>query len=169
MRHITVILAVLLPFLATATMYAQTTVSIWSFSGKSPEQIKETYGVPVLEDLNKEQSPFHYLEYKDFHVSLEPEDNMLVGFETDNPRFVFLTGLIDGGVKVGDKISKLAGIEKKVPEYNRSANALKTPKTETELWNHTATHIIFEDTQDPYLFYVVNGTIKAIGYYSIYL
>ena len=64
---------------------------------------------------------------------------------------------------------KLAGIEKKVPEYNRSANALKTPKTETELWTHTATHIIFEDTQDPYLFYVVNGTIKAIGYYSIYL
>lgn len=164
--HILPVLTAVLFLAAAFPAPAQT--SIYSFDKKSPDLIKKTYGTPILEDAKAEFTPSYTLQYKNFCVYLDPDDYALVGFETESPDFVMLTGFVSGGIKVGDKISKLNGIEKKDPYFNKAGNGLKTPAIETQLCGKIATHILFEQTTEKYYFYVVNGIIKAMGYYSEY-
>ena len=135
-----------------------------SFEGKTPEMIIKEYGKPLNEDLMPDPS-FYVLKYESFTIVLEIESFFIDEFVTASSQFSFLCGIVDGGVKVGDPIQKLQTIDKKYTE-DRAGNGLKTPKITAPLVNHEANYILFEQDPERFYFYVKDGIIQEIGYFT---
>ena len=135
-----------------------------TFSGKTPEKVKQQYGTPVLEDAYS-MSESYLLKYKDFSITFAQGSNYIEEFRTDNKKFIFLSSVLGGGVKVGDKVSKLSSIPLSKLK-NKSGNKIKTPKFEVDLGDgnatKNATHVLFEEESERYYFYAENGVIKII-------
>ena len=135
-----------------------------SFDGKTPGMIIKEYGDPLNEDLIPDQS-FYILKYESFSIALEPDTYILDEFITSSSQFKFLCGIVDGGVKVGDPIQKLQTIDKKYTE-DKAGNELKTPRITPPLVNHEANYILFEQDTERFYFYVKDGIIQEIGYFT---
>ena len=141
---------------------AQTDIK--SFQGKTPEMIIKEYGDPLNEDLIPDQS-YYVLKYESFTIVLEPETFTIDEFVTATSQFKFLCGIVVGGVKVGDSINKLQTIDKKYTE-DKAGNELKTPRITAPLVNHEANYILFEQDTERFYFYVKDGIIQEIGYFT---
>lgn len=141
---------------------AQTDIK--SFQGKTPEMIIKEYGDPLNEDLIPDQS-YYVLKYESFSIALERDTYILDEFITSSSQFKFLCGIVDGGVKVGDPIQKLQTIDKKYTE-DKAGNELKTPRITAPLVNHEANYILFEQDTERFYFYVKDGIIQEIGYFT---
>ena len=135
-----------------------------SFDGKTPGMIIKEYGDPLNEDLIPDQS-FYILKYESFSIALERDTYILDEFITSSSQFKFLCGVVDGGVKVGDPIQKLQTIDKKYTE-DKAGNELKTPRITPPLVNHEANYILFEQDTERFYFYVKDGIIQEIGYFT---
>ena len=73
-------------------------------------------------------------------------------FSIEDSRFPVITNYIAGGVRVGEKISKLDSCEYGKPVFKKT---LKDGSKEYSLWG---------DSYDPVYFYVKNGIIESIVY-----
>ena len=79
----------------------------------------------------------------------------LRSFALENNRFPALTNYIEGGIRVGDKFSKLDKFEYGKPVFKKT------------LEDGTAIYRLWEDSYDQITFSVKNGIIKSIVYMSI--
>ncbi len=79
----------------------------------------------------------------------------LTSFDLENNRFPALTNYIEGGIRVGDKFSKLDKFE-----YGK-------PVFKDKLEDGTAVYILWEDSYDQVYISVKDGIIKSIVYLSI--
>ena len=136
------------------------------FDGKTPEQIKAIYGKPQHEDpVNDSES--YCLRYNDFFVALDPGNYTVDEFATNNSKFVFLENTVTGGVKVGDPISKLSGIENRIKyDVNKYEDRLKTPKEPIQVFKKISNYVVLESADVSFYFCVENGKIAEIGYFT---
>ncbi len=79
----------------------------------------------------------------------------LTSFALENNRFPALTNYIEGGIRVGDKFSKLDKFE-----YGK-------PVFKDKLEDGTAVYILWEDSYDQVYISVKDGIIESIVYLSI--
>ena len=143
--------------------FAQTDIA--SFNGKTPQQIKSVYGASMYED-DGGYSDCYVLKYDTFSIAIDPDTMRTREFITNSSKFYFLMDIVQGGVKVGDSISKLYNINTQYTQ-NKPGNMLKTPKMQIKIKNHDANFVIFEERVGRFYFYVENSIIKEIGYFEI--
>lgn len=83
-------------------------------------------------------------------------------FVTSKPEYLFLTNYINGGVKVGDKLSKVKNFNFANTKYGR--NKAKNNCTFDERADGYDYYIIFGEEMEYILLEVENGTITTISY-----
>ena len=98
-------------------------------------------------------------------VTLLKDSYALESFKTENPRYLFLTDFVQGGVKVGDPVSKLENVDFAHTRYgrNKMENDFKFVRT-TETGK--AVYKIFAKEYQSFTIYAKNGKIISILYSS---
>ena len=98
-------------------------------------------------------------------ITLLKDSYALESFKTENPKYLFLTDYVQGGVKAGDQLSKIQNVDFVHTRYgrNKAENGLKFVRT-TETGK--SVYSIFAKEQQSFILYVKNGKILSILYES---
>ena len=148
---------------------------IKTFDHMSPEDVIALYGTPLrAEEYSSDyeeyivfynHSRFYFCPVRDLNGR---EYYSLLGFETDSPQFRVLSDYIEGGVKVGDSLTRLQSIDFQHSPYgrNKAANALKPTSRYLIMDSYKSSYVAFEEQYCFLTFCVENGIIKAFALYA---
>lgn len=165
--------------LLTVCAFGQTDIKI--FKKMSPTQISKTLGLAYSTNAETAQKAyweeFNYvgdqmvLRDKATKGIYDPGIALLKSngstyslylFVTSKPEYLFLTNYINGGVRVGDKLSKVKNVNFANTKYGR--NKAKNNCTLDESINGTDYYTIFGEEMEFILLKVENGIITTIAY-----
>ncbi len=95
-------------------------------------------------------------------IVIDDEDYTLTGFDTRSSNFIILSDFINGGVRVGDSISRLAAYDFVHTTYgrNKEGNALKQ---DVNYPDGTSSYTLFEEEFQSIFFRVQNNIIIEIS------
>lgn len=99
------------------------------------------------------------------------ESYILEGFETKSPNYCFLSDVVPGGIKVGDKLIDFKDIDFVHSIYGKGKadNGLKNDSEGTALlFNcggeyYLSNYVIFEKEEYSYRLSITNGIVIAVG------
>ena len=148
---------------------------IKTFEDMSPEDVKALYGTPLVDDDsfdNYSAYVIFYEHFKFYYCELENAQGQMyyhmADFETDSPLFCVLSDYIEGGIKVGDPLSRLQSIDFQHCPYglNKSGNALKVSTLPYPIFGHPTNYVAFDEQYLSLFFAVEDGVITAFSLLS---
>ena len=160
---------------ASLICFAQ--MDIATLDGKTPNQIISIIGAPNVVDTVGHTCSVTLI-YGDCVVFLDEmsEDDgeyRLCGFETDSPSYCILSDLVPGGIRVGDRMSKLQSLDFVNTKYGKgnTQNAFKSGRIETKLLTdagkaYVVNYSLFGAERVVYLFCIEGETVRALSMIS---
>jgi len=164
MKKITLFITLLLFSIAAG---AQTDIK--TLEGKTSSQITRVTGTPKSTDFGDSFTYVDIYEYSDTRFGINRNSKSLEFFVTKSSKYCVLSGLISGGIRVGDDISKLKNFNFANTAYGRkkSSNAFKSnPKVIHDLMGYASNYVIFEDEYNTIYITIKNNKVVAWGFSS---
>lgn len=161
-RTITTILV-----LALVTFAAGAQTDIKNIEGKTGTQITRITGTPSSKDLGDSFPDVDIYEYSDTRFGILRDTKKIDFFVTKSTKYCVLSGLIPGGIRVGDSLSKLRGFDFAGCAYGRGkpSNAFKgNPGMIVDLMGYDSNYVIFEDEYHTIYIAVRNNKVVAWSY-----
>ena len=134
---------------------------IKTLEGRTPEQIIAIFGNPEVKDYSMTEYMCPVVFYKDkqfffglVQINDAGDEAFLCGnIETCDPSLCVFTDRIDGGIKIGDPLSKLQLL----------GDALQPNEMPYNIFSHPANYVAFKDECQSYFFSVENGVVTAFS------
>ena len=150
------------------SVYAQRDIK--TIEGMSSSQIRSIMGTPKSTDLGESFSDVGIYEYDDTRFGIMRNNRRnLDFFVTKSSKYCVLSGLIPGGIRVGDDIPKLKDFYFANCAYgrNKASNALKSnQKVVHDLIGYSSNHVIFEDEYHSIHITIEDNKVVAWGFSS---
>ena len=165
MRRIVTILSLAL---VCVSVHAQRDIK--TLEGMTSSQIRTIMGTPKSADLGESFSDVDIYEYDDTRFGIMRNNRRnLDFFVTKSSKYCVLSGLIPGGIRVGDDISKLMDFDFANCAYgrNKASNALKSnQKVVHDLLGYASNYVIFEDEYNSIYITIKDNKVVAWGFSS---
>lgn len=161
------IILTILTILTAVPAMAQKDLS--ELNGMTDGQVKKTYGQPKEYTANHEYTMSSYFRYDDMEIFYTQSHESIDCFDISSDRVKVLSNFIAGGVRVGDKLSKIQNFDFSKTKYgrNKDGNGLKTTDFAFNILDkYPVNYVIFEEEGTTVYLCVQNGIIKAISFIS---
>lgn len=161
------IILTILTILTVIPAMAQKDLS--ELNGMTDGQVKKTYGRPKEYTANHEYTMSSYFRYDDMEIFYTQSHKSIDCFDISSARVKVLSNFIAGGVKVGDKLSKIQNFDFSKTKYGRNKveNGLKTTDFAFNILDkYPVNYVIFEEEGTKVYLCVQNGIIRAISFIS---
>ena len=161
------IILTLLTILAVVPAMAQKDLS--ELNGMTDSQVKKAFGQPKEYTANHEYTMSSYFRYDDMEIFYTQSHESIDCFDISSARVKVLSNFIAGGVRVGDKLSKIRNFDFSKTKYGRNkvGNGLKaTDFAFNILDKYPVNYVIFDKEGTKVYLCVQNGIIKAISFIS---
>ena len=134
---------------------------IKTLDSRTPEEIIAIFGKPDVEDFSMNEYMDGVVFYQDKHfffdlvqINDSGDEAFLCGsIETCDPSLCVFTDRIDGGIKIGDPLSKLQLL----------GDVLQPNEMPYDIFSHPANYVAFKDECESYFFSVENGVVTAFS------
>lgn len=160
--------------LSTGELFAQ--IDIQTFEGKSTDYVIFRLGNPLTKTIGEYEGSYTVLEYHNFRICIYDDSNKVLAARISTPDICILSDYISGGLRVGDNISKIIGVDfsarkdnpayffEKSPTFSKEDN-LKKLVPELPHHGYTFNYVLFREHELTCMFAVENDIIKVIEIY----
>lgn len=149
-RFVYSIIVLLLPFLSLAQSQ-----DIESLDGLGYDEVVNRLGEPSAHYISDYDGFWHILHYNNKHLCIDYYTGQLEGYTWWERSYSMLSSVIEGGIRVGDPISR-------VPQSVGNLHLAARPMPYFPC-PHIFNYIMFEDRCVSYWLSVDNGIIKAMA------
>lgn len=158
MKHYIIFPSIIIALQLVSAITASAQTDIKTFENKDYDYFIETYGQPIVESTSEKESDVIWLEFSDFFVAFDFETKKLCKCYFTRADFCILSDYIDGGIKIGDSITRLKNVDFAITKYGRNKERNGLSAYQGKLYNY----VIFQEEMHHIYFSIKKGIIKEI-------